>query len=437
MATKTITSNAASTPFAGGKPLYTKTETSYSTDSQGSIIPGSAKTTLLYQATPGGIFQAAATSTQGGKPGSWTFINKANTNEPIIGATAQKSLNTPGGALYLNTQAQIIKTATANGVAPTQMGQIASSKKNNTPTVPANPQTNPAGSSTPAQTINDFNSFNITGKDVRTSYDSSKLRYPKEMTDDQDRILFTAKQYGNRPINTSTVGFGERTYGSITGACIMGIQPTINDYSSVEWNGLEMSSLESALAQASATLAQGKDAGNRLQNTYAKEGGNVNTALQTYLAQEAAGTKGLLSRLTGAVVNPNLELLFQGPSLRPFNFTFKMSPRSKPESDNVKQIVRFFKENMAVQRSTANLFLKAPNVFDIQYLYKSGVHPALNRIKTCALINCSIDYTPEGSYMTYEDDGTMVSYTMVLQFSELEPVYADDYKNIPKTDIGY
>ena len=51
------------------------------------------------------------------------------------------------------------------------------------------------------------------------------------------------------------------------------------------------------------------------------------------------------------------------------------------------------------------------------------------------------DYTPEGSYMTYEGDkdgGSMVKYTITMVFQELDPVYADDYDRLgDKTIIGY
>ena len=55
-------------------------------------------------------------------------------------------------------------------------------------------------------------------------------------------------------------------------------------------------------------------------------------------------------------------------------------------------------------------------------------HPSLNVIKTCALLSCAIDYTPNNSYMTYSDaQRSMVSYSMNLQFNELDPIYESDY----------
>jgi hypothetical protein len=67
-------------------------------------------------------------------------------------------------------------------------------------------------------------------------------------------------------------------------------------------------------------------------------------------------------------------------------------------------------------------------------------HPSISKIKTCALLSCDVDYTPDGSYMTFNDGSrTMTSYGLSLRFSELEPIYSTDYtdEKIPTDQIGY
>ena len=59
---------------------------------------------------------------------------------------------------------------------------------------------------------------------------------------------------------------------------------------------------------------------------------------------------------------------------------------------------------------------------------------SINKIKECALIGFDVNYTPQGSYMTYED-GTMASYNITLAFKELVPIYYEDYK--PDHPIGF
>ena len=162
------------------------------------------------------------------------------------------------------------------------------------------------------------------------------------------------------------------------------------------------------------------------------------TSVKNYFAAGAVGKSfnEVLARTRGAVINPNLELLFNGPTLRPFNFTFKMSARSKLESEAIVKIIRFFKQGMAPQRTDSNLFVKAPHTFQLEYRHRGlEEHKFLNKFKECALIGLSVNYTPENNYATFED-GAMVSYEMQMQFQELDPVYNEDY-GLTDGDIGF
>ena len=55
------------------------------------------------------------------------------------------------------------------------------------------------------------------------------------------------------------------------------------------------------------------------------------------------------------------------------------------------------------------------------------------------MLSCTVNYTPNGTYMTYEDS-SMVTYQMTLAFQELDPIYNADYGNLnggTDTDIGF
>jgi len=165
-----------------------------------------------------------------------------------------------------------------------------------------------------------------------------------------------------------------------------------------------------------------------MKSQMGKGGGNLNGAISSWFTAAAVGKdfSKLMSRTEGQIMNPNMELLFNGPSLRPFSFSFLLAPRSKEEAKQVVQIIRFFKQGMAPIRSQANLFLKSPHTFQLQYKHRGAEHPYLNKFKECALQSCDINYTPQNNYSTFED-GVMNAYSMTLSFQELEPVYNDDY----------
>ena len=168
-----------------------------------------------------------------------------------------------------------------------------------------------------------------------------------------------------------------------------------------------------------------------------KFGGAALDAYTRGLAASAAGVVGanvtanqLLTRETGQILNPNMELLFSGPTLRTFQFQFKFTPRDRNESRQVKSIIRSFKTHMAPSiEGAGNAFLKSPNIFELRYRKGITDHPFLNRFKQCALTNMSVNYTGEGVYATYSD-ATPVSMVMTLDFKELVPIYADDYADV-------
>jgi hypothetical protein len=146
--------------------------------------------------------------------------------------------------------------------------------------------------------------------------------------------------------------------------------------------------------------------------------------------------QGLLARSEGQVFNPNMELLFSGPSLRNFGFAFKMTPRSADEGEEIKQIIRFFKRGMAAKAGNTGLFLKTPNVFELRYRQGNGEHQFLHRFKQCFLTDVSVNYTGEGVYATY-DNGTPVSMIMNLSFKELAPIYDIDYDSDMQSDPNF
>jgi len=234
------------------------------------------------------------------------------------------------------------------------------------------------------------------------------------------------------------------------GVVSLPMQPGISESNSVNWGEDSLNPFQVAGAQvAGATigglsnLLTGKNNNNnnetKLTDSFASTGKSVLSGInediiKTFFAGQAIGSN-ILTRGTGLTINNNLEVLFNGPVLRTFNYTYKFTPREPKEADKIKQIIRFFKKQMAPKRSNSRIFLKTPNVWKLKYTYKDGdPHPFLNNIKICALTGFNVDYTPDGSYSTYEDDGgrgdgSMTSYQVGLSFKEITPIYNDDFWN--------
>lgn len=381
---------------------------------------------------------------------NWIFTTAA-------GAGFQKALiaNGPNSLTKSLDDATVTALSTSAGVTKQQATQILQVAPNVAPTAPAPTQpvqpTSPGPNKPdPLDTTVDIKISQIYPDKENPAF--SDLIYPTNIAKNgQDFIKFDVIKYKTRPFNTKGIlgVAGERNTKERLGSIILPIQPSISDNNAVDWNGLGIDPVGMVLTNASLNLmsvssqaevdvmiSKAIAAGNQTLNNE-----NVKKAIKLYFAQKAAGVEGMLSRVAGAVVNPNLELLFQGPTLRPFNFTFRLSPRDAPEATTVRKIIRVFKQYSAVGTASDGLFLTTPNVFNISYHNRGNRdsnHPSLNRIKTCALKSVSVDYTPDGSYMTFNDtSSTMTSYNISLQFQELEPVTTKDYTSISDDQIGY
>ena len=278
------------------------------------------------------------------------------------------------------------------------------------------------------------------------------LQYPTQMDPGQDRIKFQAVEINKRTPSTGTglnFNFAEPTYNIVPGGFVMmAIQSPISDQNSVDWGPDSLNAIDAEVAKLSYNMITENNPFGQVTQEQLKGAYQTlirqNQRIRTALSGQAAGVNNILARTDNVILNPNLELLFQAPQLRPFSFQFKMSARNPEEAIEIRKIIRYFKQNMAV-RKEEQLFLKAPYVFTIQYFQgTSKRHKSINLIspndntKACALTNCSVDYTPLGSYMTFNDtDATMVSYTLSLQFQEITPIYDNDYKPLQEDEIGY
>ena len=294
----------------------------------------------------------------------------------------------------------------------------------------------------------------LQSSNTKTNADGTKVDgfgtyvFPKSIrTTKQDIIKFNMMKYRPKDFNTETFGFSERKKGDIIGTVILPIPTGIADNQAVTWGGNNMNAVQAQVAQialeaifADNPIEAGIDATKTAIDKIAGSAGEASTGLGKALAGMAVGNNNLMTRTSGAILNPNMELLFGGPSLRPFTFSFNLSPRSKDEANEVINLIRFFKRGMSPIRSKSNLFLKSPHTFQLEYKYRGGSkeedHPFLNRFKECALQGFGVQYTPTGNYSTF-GDGVMTQYQITMSFTELEPVYNDDYDKLPEGSIGF
>jgi len=229
----------------------------------------------------------------------------------------------------------------------------------------------------------------------------------------------------NQIAQANTVGWGESRISALLGTGINAIT-----------KGLKVADETNGLLQGAAAAVT--EAGNVLKGNLSSSalfGTATKQYIRDYAAAQAvnavAGTNiragDILARTEGKIVNQNLELLFNGVSLRPFNFAWDLTPRDEKEAGVIREILYKLKQSSAARRSNS-AFLGSPDVWRLSYRKGTQVHGFLNRFKICALTNVGINYTGSGQYASYNDSmGTPVHMQLSLNFTELEPIYREDY----------
>ena len=266
----------------------------------------------------------------------------------------------------------------------------------------------------------------------------------------QDFLKIDMMKYEPNEVKLQDLGFGDREMNRKSiGTVVLPIPGGIRDQQQVSWADDKMSAAQIALSDiALSTITEGGegfvDASGRVIDQAGANISDIKKALSANIAGAAAGASRLLTRQTGAIMNPNMELLFDSPQLRDFTFSFLLSPRSQKEAATIIKIIRFFKQGMSPIRSKSRLFLRSPHTFRLAYKHKATQlettgedkdknkpatdHKFLNKFKECAMNGFGVDYTPNGQYSTYED-GSMTAYQVTMNFKEIVPIYNDDYGN--------
>ena len=273
------------------------------------------------------------------------------------------------------------------------------------------------------------------------------------------------KKYGNNPTGDRIINrAGDSVVGSELKGSVLLPMPKATDVNGVEWGKSELT-ISGLAALGAANMVAGRlanDDGQALAEKEAREalnaerGRNVEGSAGTEFARAlgvqtvsklagvAFGTEldadTFLARTGGKVLNPNAEMLFQGPVIRDFAFSFLMVARSQKEGQEIRKIIRFLKLGMAPKfRSTT--FLKAPDIFTLHYKNGQGKDDYLRTVNQfnpggLALTTMNVDYAPFGYWSAYRDSQP-VAVKMDLNFTELRPLYQSDQESTPEDSVGY
>ena len=195
----------------------------------------------------------------------------------------------------------------------------------------------------------------------------------------------------------------------------------------------------------------------------------------------------ILSASGGIIYNPMMEVLYDGPDFRRFNYEFTLFAKSEDDAKEIYKIVNFFRycsvpssgngvssnvggavaqlgavnavtsavsattgtqlANAGTQGLTSllsgaaasvggffggdNRFIKQPAFIQVDYKRNSNKHPFILSPKPCALQSLNIDFTPTGSYTMLDNTGTakvatVVATTISFSLTEIKALYSED-----------
>ena len=308
------------------------------------------------------------------------------------------------------------------------------------------------------------------------------LAYPYDLDRNQDHLKIVQYEY-QRPATNATYASSPNAsvrkgqpYGKYTGGVLLPM-PKVSDSNGAEWGksdlnvfGLGVAGLGGSVLKdiendrvigstlfgdladkiginnLDENLSEDAAADQLRQNLVPKDKFDLKSTSQAGLAiatQELSKLAGVdisadefLARSTGRILNPNAELLFQGPVLRDFGFKFLMIARSQREAEVIRKIIKFFKEGAAPVYDGGAALLSTPNVFQLEYKAGDTLLNTVNKFNEMALRTITVDYAPDGFWSAYQDSHP-VAVVMSLQFSELRPIYREDHKKTGDSSVGY
>ena len=227
----------------------------------------------------------------------------------------------------------------------------------------------------------------------------------------------------------------------------------ITDTTGVQYGESSLNPIEAAGLAGGSALIQGNiDALKGAFESTIRTGGQAledkqnQQAIAAALSGTAIGALGgnvnanqVIARASGQILNPNLELLFQGVGLRVFPFQFQFFPRNSQEGETVINILRTLKKEMAPSRTSkegnnTGVFIRTPSIFQLTYMKGGKKHPYLNSFLPTVLSDMKVNYTASGAHSTFYD-GIPTHIRLDLQFKELNPLFKEDYDGVG--GVGY
>ena len=302
----------------------------------------------------------------------------------------------------------------------------------------------------------------------------TSLRYPTDIStiDKSHYIIFSFKKYTPPFSEKAQNGLGSNAvtaYNAQTNNLEAADLPQILLYMpegvaasyKANWDGKAFGNVAAGVLRGAGAFANSnykqalealtKSAETAVKNAPAQLGAQGISALTKALTKDSIGVQDIFSSIGGAILNPNVELIFGGHDLRTLQLTFKMVPYNKPEAEAIDGIVKTFKEAMlprlnhnnsgkfwgALAGNQANQsavganqkfgsgFIGVPDLVQINFMQGGKENRNVAKYKVCSITDFDVNYSPDGVYAV-GPDGYPVATEIRINFMETKLVYSED-----------
>lgn len=288
--------------------------------------------------------------------------------------------------------------------------------------------------------------------DAGVNTPGADIRYPEDFHPDTSNIeyvKFTFWKYKEGKGQLGSGGnLGDNNYytdesiyepaGGFPGLIVVNMPQDINTQFGAQWGGKQFGFLSKQVVKAGGDLAQGNIGG-----TFDALGKLVKSAVSSDEAVKAAAAAGIVAGInkipgvggnltmndlvqgsSSKILNPNVELMYEGPTLRTLAMNMKLFARTDTEAESIKNIGKAFRK-AAVPSSKNSRFIKVPPLLKVQFMKGSVDNVNLPMYRRFAITAVQVNYTPDGQYTPYYD-GRLPAIDIALELQETKIIFAED-----------
>lgn len=127
---------------------------------------------------------------------------------------------------------------------------------------------------------------------------------------------------------------------------------------------------------------------------------------------------------TGLVRNPHVTTVFEGVKLKTYSFTWKISPKSADEAQQINSMLTYIKAFIHPLIVGGGFALEFPYIADVKFIVGNNIH--LPDVTSSFITRLDINSNASGALAFYKD-GQAVSTTIGMSFTEINIKTRDDF----------